>query len=152
MHETSACPAEEGELVVPGHWGHPDSVLDDGPYATLVFDEVQGTHLVIDTIDMIDAADAGDVADVADAGDAGDVVDGVRRERPSGADALTVRVDEFLQLDDPLEDVTEWDPTWLFPVLDTALRAAGHRIDLERPARLYDRIAVSRLPRDDARR
>ncbi|MET7763204.1 hypothetical protein ABZS71_14665 [Streptomyces sp. NPDC005393] len=108
---------------VPERWGHQDTVLDEGAYATLVPDEVKGWHLLVND---------------------------VRSDRWWGADASEVWVDEFLQLDDPLEDVTEWDPAWLLTLLDSALHAAGYRIDFERPSQRHTYVAVTKLTQDDA--
>ncbi|MGW3819550.1 hypothetical protein [Streptomyces sp. NPDC005046] len=93
-----------------------DEALDEGAYATLVQDVVQGWHLVVGS---------------------------TRHEiLKTGSE---VWVEEFLQLDDPEEEVTDWDAAYLFKLIDEALHGAGYRLDFTRPSQPYAYLAVSQL-------
>ena len=92
-----------------------DEALDEGAYATLVQDDVQGWHLLV----------------------------GTRHEiLKAGSE---VWVEEFLQLDDPGEDVTDWDAAHLLKLIDGALHGAGYPLDFTRPSQPYAYLAVSQL-------
>lgn len=97
-----------------------DISLDEGAYATLVQDDVQGWHLLV----------------------------GSTRHEIWKAGSLEVFVEEFLQYDAD-EDVTAWDAAHLLELFDEALYGAGYRLDFTRSSQRYDYIAVNQLTHED---